>query len=122
MDTSEPDISLQEEIKALRQQLTVLRFDISGKEWLTVDEAAHYCGVSPGQFRKNAPDLGLVPRNFMGKQLYEKSELYRAIYNASDWTTRGRVGSNTPSVAPMSARVEEALARLRRYDQRRGKG
>lgn len=47
MDTSEPDISLQDEIKALRQQLAVLRFDISGKEWLTVDEAAHYCGSRP---------------------------------------------------------------------------
>jgi len=31
--------------------------------------------LSSGQFPKNAPDLGLVPRNFMGKQLYEKSEL-----------------------------------------------
>lgn len=56
----------------------------------------------------------------MGKQLYEKSELYRAIHNASHWAMRGRVGSNTPSVAPRSARVEEALARLSRCDQRRG--
>lgn len=122
MDTSEPEISLHEEIKALRQELAILRFDISGKEWLTVDEAAHYCGVSSRQFRRNAPDLGLVPRNFMGKQLYEKNELYRSIHNASDWTTRGRVGSNTPAMIPSSASVAEALARLRRYDQRRGKG
>lgn len=56
----------------------------------------------------------------MGKQLYEKSELYKAVHNASDWAMRGRVGSNTPSAAPRSARVEEARARLSRCDQRRG--
>lgn len=122
MDTPEPDVSLQDEIKALRQQLAALRFDIRGKDWLTVDEAAHYCGVSARHFRRSAPDLGLVPRNFMGKQLYEKNELYRSIQNASDWTTRGHVGSNTPAMVSSSARVTEAFARLRRYDQRRGKG
>lgn len=114
--------ALEHEIAALRQQLSVLRIDLSGKDWLTVDEAAHYCGVSTRQFRRNAPDLGLVPRNFMGKQLYEKNELYRSIQSASDWTTRGHVGSNTPAMVPSSARVAEALARLGRYDQRRGKG
>ncbi|QDL29612.1 hypothetical protein [Stenotrophomonas maltophilia] len=122
MDSPESNVSLQDEIKALRQQLAVIRFDIRGKDWLTVDEAAHYCGVSSRQFRRNAPDLGLVPRNFMGKQLYEKNELYKSIQNASDWTTRGHVGSNTPAMVPSSAGVAEALARLRRYDQRRGKG
>lgn len=119
MDTSEPDISLQDEIKALRQQLAALRFDIRGKDWLTVDEAAHYCGVSSRQFRRNASDLGLVPRNFMGKQLYEKNELYKAIENSGNWKSRGTPGA---SLIPTSPQMEEALARLRRYDQRRGKG
>lgn len=120
MDTPEPDISLQDEIKALRQQLAVLRFDISGKEWLTVDEAAHYCGVAPRHFRRSAPSLGLVPRNFMGKQLYEKNELYRAIHSSSDWITRGPVGA-APTSVPTPPQMEEGLARLRRVDQRRGR-
>ena len=55
------------------------QFNIAGKDWLTVDEAAHYCGVSSSQFRKHAIGHGLIPRNFMGKQLYEKAALYAAI-------------------------------------------
>ncbi|SFR87796.1 hypothetical protein SAMN04487782_1534 [Stenotrophomonas maltophilia] len=119
MDTSETGISLQDEIKNLRQQLAVLRFDIRGKDWLTVDEAAHYCGVSSRQFRRNALEIGLVPRNFMGKQLYEKNELYKAIENSGSWKSRETAGA---SLIPTSPQMEEALARLRRYDQRRGKG
>lgn len=46
------------------------KLDLSGKDWLTVEEAAHYCGVSNSQFRKNALSYGLTPRRFMGKQLY----------------------------------------------------
>lgn len=115
MDTPEPDICLQDEIRALHQ--LILRFDIRGKDWLTVDEAAHYCGVSSRQFRRNAPELGLVPRNFMGKQLYEKNELYRAIENSDNWKSRATTGP----LAPTSPQMEDALARLRRYDQRKGK-
>ncbi|MHC1678291.1 hypothetical protein [Stenotrophomonas maltophilia] len=66
MDTSEAGISLQDEIKTLRQQLAVLRFDILGKDWLTADEAAHYCGVSVSQFNARAHEYDLDPREFMG--------------------------------------------------------
>ncbi len=59
--------------------------DLSGKDWLTVEEAAHYCGVSNSQFRKNALNYGLSPRRFMGKQLYEKAALYAAIQGAEEW-------------------------------------
>ncbi len=31
------------------------RLDLSGKNWLTVEKAAHYCGVSDGQLRKSGP-------------------------------------------------------------------
>jgi len=61
------------------------RLDLSGKDWLTVEEAAHYCGVSNSQFRKNAMGYGLTPRRFMGKQLYEKAALYAAIEGAEEW-------------------------------------
>lgn len=120
MDTSEPDVSLQDEIKALRQQLAVLRFDIRGKDWLTVDEAAHYCGVSVSQFNTKAGEYDLSPRQFMGKKLYEKDELYRAIHSSGGWKSKVAAGAS-PSIVPASPQMEEALARLRRYDQRNGK-
>lgn len=60
------------------------KLDLSGKDWLTVEEAAHYCGVSNSQFRKNALSYGLTPRRFMGKQLYEKAALYAAI-QGEEW-------------------------------------
>lgn len=41
------------------------KLDLSDKDWLTVEEAAHYCGVSNSQFRRNALSYGLTPRRFM---------------------------------------------------------
>ena len=49
------------------------KLDIVGKDWLTVDEAMHYCGVSRSQFDSNIDDYGIESRNFMGKKLYEKA-------------------------------------------------
>lgn len=40
-----------------------------------LEEAAHYCGVSNSQFRKNALAYHLVPERFMGKQLYSRADL-----------------------------------------------
>jgi hypothetical protein len=60
-------------------------FNIAGKDWLTVPEAAHYCGVSEDHFRRRAAEYRLMPRNFMGKQLYEKAALYRAIDASEPW-------------------------------------
>ncbi|MEI4517527.1 MULTISPECIES: hypothetical protein [unclassified Stenotrophomonas] len=61
------------------------KLDLSGKDWLTVEEAAHYCGVSNSQCRKNALNYGLTPRRFMGMRLYEKAALYAAIQGAEEW-------------------------------------
>ena len=55
------------------------QFNLAGKDWFTVPEAAFYCGVSESQFREHAMAYGLTPRRFMGKQLYEKAALYAAI-------------------------------------------
>ncbi|WP_414539284.1 hypothetical protein [Stenotrophomonas forensis] len=62
------------------------KLDIVGKDWLTVDEAAHYCGVSRSQFDSNIADYSIEPRNFMGKKLYEKAALYSAIYGSRQWS------------------------------------
>lgn len=64
------------------------KISLAGKDWLTEPEAAFYCGVSDTQFKKHAPSYGLAPRNFMGKKLYEKAELYRAIHGARLWSAR----------------------------------
>ncbi len=119
MGTPETDVSLQDEIKALRQQIAVLCVDLSGKDWLTADEAAHYCGVSVSQFNARAHEYDLDPRKFMGKKLYAKAALYQAIYGAKAWS-RPSVAS-APTLAATSPEMKEALARLRRFDQRRGK-
>ncbi|MDV9043403.1 hypothetical protein [Stenotrophomonas sp. RAC2] len=60
------------------------RLDLSGKDWLTVEEAAHYRSASNSLFRKNAMGYGLTPRRFMGRQLYEKAALYAAIEGAEE--------------------------------------
>ncbi|MCO7456857.1 helix-turn-helix domain-containing protein [Stenotrophomonas maltophilia] len=119
MDTSESDVSLLDEIKALRQQIAVLYVDLSGKDWLTIEEAAHYCGVSVSQFNARAHEYDLDPRKFMGKKLYAKSALYQAIYSAKAWTRPS--ATSAPTLAATSPEMKEALARLRRYDERKVK-
>ncbi|WP_447906907.1 hypothetical protein [Stenotrophomonas geniculata] len=111
--------ALEHEIATLRQQLSVLRIDLSGKDWLTVDEAACYCGVSASQFNARAHEYELKSRNFMGKKLYEKAALYKAIYGAKAW--RCPSATSAPTLAATSPEMKEALARLRRYDERKGK-
>jgi len=56
--------------------------EIAGKDYLTILEAAHYCGVSERQFRKEAPKYGLIPVLFMGKKVYPKKELRTAMDKA----------------------------------------
>lgn len=116
----QPDLqNLSTEIGGLRSQLSIMRVDLSGKDWLTADEAAHYGGVSISQFKTKAHKYDLDPREFMGKKLYEKSALYQAIYGAKAWTRSSPTATTT--LVATSPQVEEALARLRRFDQRRGK-
>jgi len=83
--------------------------NLTGKDWLTVHEAAFYCGVSESQFRKNSIAYGLAPRKFMGKQLYEKAALYTAIYGSKQWQTSPSTGA---AHAPTStgAKVESGPA------------
>ena len=69
--------------------------NLSGRDWLTVEEAAIYCGVSSRQFRRNALKYGLKPRKFMGKQLYEKAALYAAIQGAEEWQRYGSTGEES---------------------------
>lgn len=83
------------------------KLDLSGKGWLRVEEAAHYCGASNSQFRKNAMDYRLTPRHFMGKQLYEKAALYAAINDAGEWQ---RFDSTGAAARPTSTGRKTASA------------
>jgi hypothetical protein len=76
--------------------------------------------VSISQFKTKAHEYDLDPHEFMGKKLYEKSALYRAIYFAKAWARPP--ATSAPTLVASSPQMEKALARLRRYDQRRGKG
>jgi hypothetical protein len=57
-----------------RQKLNLL-----GKEYLTLDEASHYAGVSERQFRAKREEYGIFPIIFMGKVLYRRSDIAAAI-------------------------------------------
>lgn len=88
------------------------KIDISGKDWLTVDEAAFYCGVSSSQFRKYALGYGLVPKRFMGKQLYAKSALYTAIHGSESWQQSQSIGEGRAPISIGGLAVNDTGARL----------
>ncbi len=49
------------------------KLDIAGKDWLTVDEAAHYCGVSRSQFRLKHRGIRNRAAQFHGQETLRKS-------------------------------------------------
>jgi hypothetical protein len=49
------------------------------KDYFTEKEAAHYCCVSLTQFRKEKVKYGIIPGKFMGKKVYRRADLQRAI-------------------------------------------
>lgn len=57
--------------------------NLLGKEYFTVNEAAHYAGVSVAQFNKQRNTYGLMPCRFMGKVLYRKDDIKNAIESAN---------------------------------------
>jgi len=92
--------------------------NIAGKDWLTVDEAAHYCGVSRSQFAACAPDYGLVARRFMGKKLYERSALHEAIASSPSWDG-AQNGVGPPVGFPLGPHRNLTATRLRPYKPRK---
>jgi len=105
----------------------IQHININGKDWLTVEEAAFYCGVSLAQFNAKAPEYGLAPRNYMGKKLYERSDLYKSIYGAKQWQRSQSTGGTVSPISTGARVVREvespsvasAHERLRKFDQRK---
>ena len=53
--------------------------NLAGKDYFTEAEAAAYACVCPSQFRRRAKEEGIFPRTFMGKVVYRKADIQRAI-------------------------------------------
>ena len=49
------------------------------KDFLTVAEAAVYCGVSERQFRRKTDENCIASVFFMGKKLFKRTDLTKAI-------------------------------------------
>ena len=56
-----------------------VELNLSGKDYLTEHEAAHYCGVSYGHFREKYAQNGIPLIRFMGKRIFRRSDLQTAI-------------------------------------------
>lgn len=52
---------------------------MSEETYLTLREAAEFCGVSYDHFIRSRADYGISAINFMGKKLFRKSDLIFAI-------------------------------------------
>lgn len=52
------------------------------QDYLTEKQAAKYCGVCLSQFRRARLQHQIIPIKFMGKNIYRKTDLRRAIENA----------------------------------------
>lgn len=59
-------------------------FNLAGKDYFTEEEAAHYACVSYSQFRKCAEQEGLYPVQWMGKRVFRRTDIQRAIERNAD--------------------------------------
>ncbi|MGZ5259033.1 MAG: hypothetical protein ACXWC0_15540, partial [Burkholderiales bacterium] len=53
--------------------------NLVGKDYFTILEAAHYACVSRSQFLEHAAANGIFPARWMGKPIYRKADIQRAI-------------------------------------------
>jgi len=56
-----------------------LELNLLGKDFLDAREAAHYSCVSLRQFQAKCREYGIFPKKFMGKLVYRKMDLKKAI-------------------------------------------
>lgn len=52
---------------------------LNGKDYLRESEAAEYCCVSHSQFKAQYSHYGLTPIYFMGRKVFRRTDLQRAI-------------------------------------------
>lgn len=59
--------------------------DLSGLDFFTEAEAAHYCRCSVKTFRRHRSELGIVPVKRFGRNMYARADLYRAMQQGTMW-------------------------------------
>jgi hypothetical protein len=95
--------------------MRALELNIAGKDFLTIEEAAHYACVSLSQFRDKAREHGLRSFRWMGKTVYRKDDIRRAMERAADLSAADDVAPDTPALArtgfSVLAAANEAHAR-----------
>lgn len=57
---------------------------LSGKEYFSEGEAAHYCCVGKTKFREDVMPL-VPPRTLFGKKIYRRNELQELLDRAPAW-------------------------------------
>lgn len=75
--------------------------DLRGLDYLTERQAARYACVSVSQFRGRAEEYGIIALRFMGRKVYRKVDIRRAIEN--EWQRSPRAvatGSSTGRIRP----------------------
>lgn len=55
------------------------------KDYLTTAQAAEYACVSLTTWKRKARKLGILPIRFMGKKLYRRLDIQRAIEREAGW-------------------------------------
>jgi hypothetical protein len=73
-------------LSEIQRKVDVL--SLLGKDYLDELEAAHYACVSLRQFQMKAAEYRLQPTRFMGKKVYRKKDLQRAM--EEQWQRFGR--------------------------------
>lgn len=95
--------------------------DLSGKDYFSRKEAAHYCCVSESQFERKEIEYGIPRIPFMGKLIYRRVDLQRLI--ETEWqrfATLEATGSLTTARAESGeGRVAAELERFRKKMQRK---
>ena len=97
------------------------RLHLEGKDWFTEAEAAEYCGVALATFREGYRELGIVPRRFMGRKLYSRSDLFRAIDSSPHWDPIQASSVGVRSIT-LDAYPNLRAGRLRPYKPRKERG
>jgi hypothetical protein len=69
--------ALDKLLSDIQRKLDVL--SLLGKDYLDEIEAAHYACVSPSNFREKAARHNILPVRFMGKKVYRRVDIQRAI-------------------------------------------
>ena len=84
--------------------------NILGKDYLTIDEAAFYACVSRSQFCEHAARFGLHPIDWMGKKVYRKTDIQRAIERQWQSSAFGKTGKASRRITSSRTPTKPAAA------------